>query len=192
MQYLSFSGPTEFDPAPSNGSHGTQIEPIPVLVVEPLLTDALTIVSALSAEWYRVTVVETFGEAKAQLSSHPPALLITEIQLADFNGLHLVLHGKSIRPDLAAIVTARRSDPGLRLDAEQMGATFVLKPAAPSELVAAVIRTMLRQPNDTRAIIEPFERRIQVRRRVHHPEQVVIERRHGERRRRVPRFAEAR
>src|SRR5262245_21640249 len=115
------------------------------LVVERDLSDVLVTVSALTERGFQVTVAESFHEAKTLLSMKPPTVLITEIRLGEYNGLQLVLRGKAERPRMAAVVTSRFADSVLLADAEDLGATFVLKPTSREEIVAAVIRTVLRR-----------------------------------------------
>ena len=154
------------------------MSPSPALVVEPLFSDVLLLVPILSALGFEITATENFEEARQSLRV-PPRLLITEIRLGEFNGLHLVLRGRSVRPDMAAIVTTTIDDPVLRHEAEIMGATFVLKPATADELQAAILRTVLRrEPTPIRG---PFERR-HGDRRVIVPAGLLPERRRADRR----------
>jgi DNA-binding response OmpR family regulator len=135
------------------------------LVVEPSAADAVWIALMLSELGFGVTVSDTFQDAKAQLSV-PPALLVTELRLTEYNGLHLVLRGKAAHPQLAAIVTSRIDDPVLYTEAEKLGATYVPKSVGAREFRAAVMRTLFRTSPEGEAIRPPFERRSADRRRV--------------------------
>ena len=166
-----------------SSSHGQ----ISALVVERTLPDALAIVSMLAGCEFHVTVAETFTKAKLRLSAEPPGVLITEVRLGEYNGLHLVLRGKSVRPDMAAIVLSTVADSMLQTDAEAMGATFILKPVDQKDLGAAVIRTLCNpvNPDGSRTPIRPpFERRTADRRASALP--LEPDRRRGERRRDIP------
>ena len=138
------------------------------IVVEETFTEALPIVSFLVGCQFYVTVAGTFGEAKNQMAQRPPTLLITEVRLAEYNGLGLVLRGKSRQPTMAAVVTSSVDDPVLQADAEAMGATFVLKPLNPRDLQAATLRTLFRGGHHvgTEPIRAPYERRRGERRKV--------------------------
>ena len=153
------------------------------MVVEQRLADALPIVSFLAGCHFHVTVADTFADAKMRMAVRPPALLITEVRLGEYNGLELVLRGKSRRPDMAAIVVSTIADSVLQVDAEGMGATFVLKPTAGRELRAATFRTMFErtQSPEGTPIRAPFERRHSDRRDFAGP--TPIERRIADRRR---------
>ena len=135
----------------------------------------------LTSQVFEVTVAETFAKAKDRLNTRPPALLVTEIRLGEYNGLHLVLRGKAQRPSMAALVMSSMADPVLQTEAEAMGATFLVKPLENSELLAAVTRTLFQRDRSEGPVRPPFERRKGDRRAAI----MVIgpERRAGERRR---------
>lgn len=149
------------------------------LIVEPVLADAMFSVDAVTSLGFHVTVADNFHDALERLRI-PPALLIADIRLGEYNGLHLVLRGKAVKRDLAAIVTSGVADSVLQSEAEQLGATFVLKPTSTEEFRAAICRTLLRTSSDP--IRPPFERR-QTDRRTAPDEPAHPERRVGPRRR---------
>jgi CheY-like chemotaxis protein len=136
------------------------------LIVEPVLLDALFVVATATSLGFQATVAATFQEGVERLRLSP-LLLVTDLRLAEYNGLHLVLRGKSAKPDLAAIVTSSFADPVLQSEAEHLGATFVLKPVSTEDLRAAICRTLLRSPESPAGPVRPpFERRRSDRRDV--------------------------
>ena len=160
---------------------GAMDSPASAVVVEPLLVEALFVVSLLSELGFTVTVSDNFQDAKARLLG-APTMLVTELRLGEYNGLHLVFRAKSNRPDMAAIIRTQIADPLLQLEAERMGATFVLKPTSAQDFRAAVCRTLFRRPDSFDPIRPPFERRHSDRRVVrtatgHRPERRLAERR---------------
>ncbi len=141
--------------------------PLSALVVEPNEDDSAFIASTLTAARFNVTAVNNFNDATSLLVAHPPLLLVTEIRLQAHNGLHLALRALSMRHHMMVVVMSAFMDPVLQHEAERFGATFVPKPVAASELVAAVYRTALGQPNpdgSLEPIRAPFERRLGDRR----------------------------
>jgi DNA-binding NtrC family response regulator len=70
---------------------------------------------------YRPSVATTFQAANRQLRTHPQ-VVITQLRLQEYNGLHLALRAR-----LAGIpaVVVGEADEVLERDAEQLGATFV-------------------------------------------------------------------
>lgn len=157
------------------------VSPATALIVEPSVAESHFLVSSLSALGFRVMVSDNFRDAKARLLAGP-ALLITELRLGEYNGLHLVFRAKSIRADIPAIIRSQIDDPLLQLEAERMGATFVPKSTTATEFRAAVCRTVLWRPDSLEPIRAPFERRHHERRESHNDSINQPERRLGERR----------
>ena len=156
--------------------------PLTVLVVQPSLSDALFITTVISATVFGVTVARDYYEASAIIKTRPPRVLITELRLAEYNGLQLVLRAKAAAPDVAALVTTRTPDPVLASEAERMGATFVVMPTSSAEFLAATQRTAFSIPFE-QPIRPPFERRFHERRVQLSPAQQGLDRRSGDRRR---------
>ena len=150
------------------------------LVVQPHLPHLLFVLSTLSSLQFDVTVASTFKDAKSALAAARPMLLITDVRLQEYNGLHLVLRGRSSHHGLPAIVTSEIDDPVLRLEAEQLGATYASLPTTSEELVAAISRTIL-QAGGRDPVRPPFERR-QGERRASEARTHGIDRRRRERR----------
>jgi DNA-binding NtrC family response regulator len=151
------------------------------LVVEPSLAEALSLHTTLSELGFQVSISDNFNDAKARLRASI-ALLVTELRLNEYNGLHLVFRAKSVRREMAAMIRTQISDPLLQLEAERMGATFVLKTAGAAEFRAAVCRTLFRSPDSVDPIRPPFERRHDDRRVAQSRSDVHHERRVRERR----------
>ena len=131
-------------------------------MIEPVLPSLLFVLSALPPMGFDVTVAETFHDAMAVLLAREPMLLVTDLRLGEYNGLHLVLRGKERWPDLRAMVVTDRPDTALEREAERAGATFVPMPLTRPEFEAAVCRTMLvcrTERGLTTPVRPPFERR---------------------------------
>ena len=153
------------------------------VMVVPSLADAGVLRASLPAAEFDVTVVHTFFAAKALLDAQPPDVLVTDLRLGEYNGLHLVLRGKAIRQDLAAVVLSDFDAPAFQVEAESQGATFVVKPVSPRDLAAAVARTLYRRAGDAHAVRPPFERRSVDRRTATSSIPPTEERRRSQRRR---------
>lgn len=149
------------------------------IVVEHHLPTALMVLSVLAANDFHVTTSASYLAAKQCVTGRAPDLLVTALALGEYNGLGLVLRGKAHNPNMAAVVISTLNDAVLQADAESMGATFVNTPVCETELKAAVLRTLFRQPDDG-PIRAPFERRLEQRRQV--PFLAGYERRISERR----------
>ena len=111
-------------------------------------------------EYFQVTLATSFADAKTRMLERSPALIVTTVQLGEYNGLGLVLRAKSHNPQVRAVVLSRVPDLGLQGEAETLGATFVSLPVEQRELRAAIIRTLFGpNPNVGAPIRAPFERR---------------------------------
>lgn len=156
--------------------------PPSVLVVEPALDELLFVTSMLSSAGFHVTAAGSFAQARALLGgSRPFALLFTALRLGMYNGLHLVVRARCVQPTVAAVVTASAEDAMLQAEAEDLGATFVVKPTTSQECIAAILQTVFRSDTSTGPIRPPFERRHGERRGTSQP--IGEERRRSERRR---------
>jgi DNA-binding NtrC family response regulator len=115
--------------------------------VEPDQDDRALLFATLTRAGLCVTAVDSFASARASLVARPPSLLVTELRLGSYNGLHLAFLGREVQPQIAVLVTSGLHDPGLQRDAEALGATFLRKPIAPAELLAALDRAASPRPD---------------------------------------------
>src|SRR5688572_24287972 len=97
-----------------------------------------TITRTLAQLDFAVSVATDFAAARRLVISRPLNLLITDVRLGPFNGLELVLAGKSAAPAILAIVVGDHWDLRLRNDAADAGATFLLRPVRSDALVAVL------------------------------------------------------
>lgn len=117
-----------------------------ILVVDEHPGQVARLVQPLMSAGYHVTAATSFEEARNSLDSRPPHLLIAAERLGSFNGLHLILRGRLDHPEMAAIVTAGCEDPVLEAEATTYGASCVVAPKNPSEVLAMVSRTFASRP----------------------------------------------
>jgi DNA-binding response OmpR family regulator len=158
--------------------------PLSLLVVEPSIDELLALVATLSRAGFNVTAAQSFEEARPYLAARPPWVLVTALRLGIYNGLHLVVRGKAVRPDMATLVMSTIPDLVLQSEADALGATFLVKPLPPRDLIAAVLQTIFRRDATAPPLRPPFERRLTERRA-----NVVSfnpDRRHSDRRRILP------
>lgn len=90
-----------------------------VLVVSPTPAVAHAVASSVRQCGYTALVVRNFAEAKKHLELRPH-LVITELKLAEYNGLHLALRAQ--QADAPSIVIA---DPSFEHEVEQCGAIWM-------------------------------------------------------------------
>ena len=94
---------------------------------------------------YAVTATADFQEAKRLLDAHEPDLLIADVRLGPFNGLHLVIRTHFRYPVFRAILLDIKHDRVLERDALRYGSSYVVNPT-PSELVATAGRILAEEP----------------------------------------------
>ena len=92
----------------------------------------------LRDDGHEVIEATSFEHARTLLSSLGPDLLITNIQLDAYNGLHLVWRQRMTHPDRPAIVTSAYPDVVLESEARDLRCPFFVAPVEPDQLLAAV------------------------------------------------------
>ena len=116
--------------------------PRSVVVVDGNAPDRANTVTLLEAAGYRVRSARSFDEAKTLLAAECPDILITDLRLGQYNGLHLVLRTRTDYPGMAALVTSRVADPVLEAEAHRQRAQFVLVPMTATQLLQAVASSL--------------------------------------------------
>lgn len=105
-----------------------------ILVVTPDAQKRRNLAAWLSAEGYEVVLVGTFTAGKAQLAGNPD-LVIADIRLGAYNGLHLAIHAK--RTAIPTMVMGS-DDQVLARDAQALDVRWLGADPDPSVLVATV------------------------------------------------------
>jgi DNA-binding NtrC family response regulator len=80
-----------------------------------------TLGSWFEASGYQVLPASSFAEGRAQIATHPD-LVVAELKLGEYNGLHIAAHAGSL--GIPAIVIGP-GDLDLERDAEQLGALYL-------------------------------------------------------------------
>jgi DNA-binding response OmpR family regulator len=97
--------------------------PAHILLVAPTSDLADTAVRCLLNEAQKVKVVQDFGAAKAELDREPAALVVTELKLGPYNGLHLALRANATHTPVIVLGT---DDPVLETVARENGVDYLL------------------------------------------------------------------
>ena len=90
-----------------------------IVAQNPALATAL--LSWLGSAGYELAIVTTFEAAKALLETKP-ALIISELKLGEYNGLHLALKARAV--GIPTIIVGPH-DAVLQKDADELGATYL-------------------------------------------------------------------
>jgi CheY-like chemotaxis protein len=110
-----------------------------VLIVDDDLAARDGLAMLLADEGYETLVASTVPAALSILKQAHPDLLITDIRLDEYNGLHLV--AMAPRP-IPAIVITGFADASVEADARRLGAEFLVKPISPPVLRELVTRAL--------------------------------------------------
>ena len=102
--------------------------PYRILVLEDDEHTLDGIVELLREAGHNVTGASTYDAAKRLLAVGPYDLLITDVRLRAFNGLHLVMRSRADHPEMAVIIITGYDEPLMEIEASRYHATFVRKP----------------------------------------------------------------
>lgn len=112
--------------------------PFRLLVVDADRDRLRTTEEILLSAGYLVTCASSFDEAKRGLRFGPPDLLVTDVRLGAYNGVHLVVRAHTDYPSMPALVMDVHYDPVLESEANKAGAVYVGEPLDAGPLVALV------------------------------------------------------
>jgi CheY-like chemotaxis protein len=116
--------------------------PFRILVLDDDDSALAGIVELLRDAGYLVTGVTTYDAAKRLLALDLYDLLITDIRLRGFNGLHLVRQSHRDRPEMGIIIISGYDEPMIEVEAGRYGAEFVRKPIKPAAFLQTVARCL--------------------------------------------------
>lgn len=98
-----------------------------------------TLVEWLSRGGYTVRVLRTFAAARAELDGAAPDLLIAQIKLGAYNGLHLAIRARS-RGAKTPVILIGDADSVLQAEAERQQAAYLTMPVDEQLLLETVKR----------------------------------------------------
>jgi len=111
--------------------------PRTILIVDADREALAETTTVLANGGYTVISVDSFVEARKKLSAHPD-VVIADVQLGEFNGLHLLARARHENPDCRIILTHRALDPVLEAEASRLGSAYMVKPLASEKLLGQV------------------------------------------------------
>jgi two-component system response regulator YesN len=111
-------------------------DPVPSLLI---VDDDLSLLAALSRflsdNGFQVVPCSNFDDAKREIATLRPEILVTDVRLGAFNGLQLALLARDVRPSVRVVVFSGFDDPVLKEEARRIGATYLVKPVSGHTLV---------------------------------------------------------
>ena len=112
--------------------------PYRILVLDDDEAALAGIVELLHDVGHDVTGAATYDEAKQLLGVSPFDLLVSDVRVRSFNGLHLVMQSRTDHPDMAIVIITGYDDPLIDLEAHRYLAELVRKPIKSAEFLKAV------------------------------------------------------
>jgi response regulator of citrate/malate metabolism len=109
--------------SPSHGDFCAGVDVVRLLLAEPDTALSRALANACG-DLAQTSTCRDFPSARALLVSCPPDVLVTNLRLADYNGLHLVMLAKAARPSTRCVVHSDRPDMYLVREAQAAGAFF--------------------------------------------------------------------
>jgi two-component system C4-dicarboxylate transport response regulator DctD len=117
-----------------------------ILVVDDMPETLSALAELLAGAGFDVVTAQSFEEAKLKLEQDTPDLLVVDIRLGPYNGLHLVVRERLVHPDRPVIMTTGFPDALLQADARKYGAEFMEKPIRPADLIAMIRKLLSERP----------------------------------------------
>lgn len=100
------------------------------------------IVELLRDQGHHVTGAATYDAAKRLLAVTAFDLLVTDVRLRSFNGVHLVMQTHRDHPEMAVIIITGYEDPMIELEANRYHADLVRKPIKAADFTRLVDRKL--------------------------------------------------
>ena len=117
-------------------------QPYRILVLDDDEHALSGMVEILRDAGHHVTGAATYDAAKRLLGVSPFDLLVTDVRVRSYNGLHLVMQSRSDHPEMAVIIITGYDDPLIELEAHRYHAELVRKPIKPAEFLKSVGRAL--------------------------------------------------
>jgi DNA-binding NtrC family response regulator len=111
-----------------------------ILVVDTRAAALRRVADTIRRAGYEVLEAASFDAAKRSLAERRPALVISSLRLAAFNGLHLVHLARLAQPKLGAIIFSSGADVALQVEAERVGASILQEPVPTASLLSLIDR----------------------------------------------------
>ena len=120
---------------------------VQILLVDTDTHRAGQLSASLHQVGFAVTNSGGFEDAMLCVRTAAPDLVITNVRLGAYNGLHLIMRIRAVHPQTAAILTCAAHDPVLQSDAAAFGAEYAVAPwNDPKPFVELVSRLASAEP----------------------------------------------
>jgi phosphoserine phosphatase RsbU/P len=114
-----------------------------ILIVDDDDATRAGLTELLQGYGYECSSAATFQEALDILKTNPPDVLIADVRLREYNGLHLVIKAP---PTVRTVIVTGFHDPVLEAEATRHGAAHMVKPIDPARLKEVIGELLNRNP----------------------------------------------
>lgn len=121
---------------------------LPVLLVGTAESTTRARLDALAKAGFVVLPAAGFLQARQVLAELEPEAIVTDVQLGDYNGLHLVAIAQVEHPRTVCLVLGPR-DPALQSEAYHLGARYLVEPVS-LDRIGAVLSELVASPRPQR------------------------------------------
>jgi DNA-binding response OmpR family regulator len=102
--------------------------------------------SALTQLGYATIFASTFDEARRHVNRAAAlSLLVADVRLGQFNGLHVAFRARARHPNVRVIITDRAFDTVLEHETKRLGGAYLAKPFRAEDLVSIISRLVVEQ-----------------------------------------------
>jgi hypothetical protein len=126
------------------------------VVVEPSMLFRSRIEAMFRAAGWRVIGRATLSDARRDIETEPPSMLVTSLKLGSFNGTHLVYLAKLTNPAVACLVYG---DPGRGDEARRAGAIYVERGTL-FNVLPSILKSMQPPPGENVGLLSAHEARL--------------------------------
>ncbi len=116
--------------------------PFQVLVVDDDESALAGLLELLRDAGHQATGAATFDAARRLLDVGHYDLLVADIRLQSYNGLHLVRLSRLLHPEMAIVLMTGYPERSLEYEAARYGAVYMEKPIEPRQFMKAVERLL--------------------------------------------------
>jgi DNA-binding response OmpR family regulator len=113
-----------------------------ILIVDDTTATLGALAELLTVAGYDVLTAASFEEGRRLADEGDPDLLLVDVRLGPYNGLHLVVRERMAHPHRPVIMTTGFPDPVLEAEARRYGAEFMEKPIRSVDLIAMIKRLL--------------------------------------------------
>ena len=108
-----------------------------------LVVDDDSQILSITGRWlrragYDVELANSFEDARVAIELSAPDIVVSDIRLGEFNGIHVGILARKARPDVRLIMISGWDDPVLRHHASQLDASYIQKPLHAATFLSAV------------------------------------------------------